>query len=194
MNVGVANSDPNPNSTYFNSKGMWVTYILVVAFIHYVFLSLPFLSVAMSWTFTNLIHNTVGHCLSDIIVMYKTEFFASLTVVKLLHNFELDSKCEISSTYLTSFCSNPADVYHSAHWEGHAVRNGRSGQVSLPHCLGAAGLWRSILRFEKISHSCSDRAVSGYWPAYWWCALSNNSNQFVYTCVFVMFVISFNCK
>jgi len=59
MNVGVAHSDPNPNSTYFNSKGMWVTYVIVVAFIHYVFLSLPFLSVAMAWTLTNVIHNTL---------------------------------------------------------------------------------------------------------------------------------------
>jgi len=59
MNVGVAHSDPNPNSTYFNSKGMWVTYILVVAFIHYMFLSLPFLSVAMAWTLTNVLHNMV---------------------------------------------------------------------------------------------------------------------------------------
>jgi len=59
MNVGVAHSDPNPNSTYFNSKGMWVTYVLVVAFIHYMFLSLPFLSVAMAWTLTNVFHNMV---------------------------------------------------------------------------------------------------------------------------------------
>ena len=59
MNVGVAHSDPNPNSTYFNSKGMWVTYVLVVAFGHHVFLSLPFLSVAMAWTLTNVLHNMV---------------------------------------------------------------------------------------------------------------------------------------
>jgi len=60
MNVGVAHSEPNPNSTYFNSKGMWVTYVLVVAFFHYMFLSLPFLSVAMAWTLTNVIHNMVS--------------------------------------------------------------------------------------------------------------------------------------
>jgi hypothetical protein len=57
MNVGVAHSDPNPNSTYFNSKGMWVTYVIVVVFIHYIFLTLPFLSVAMAWTLTNVMHN-----------------------------------------------------------------------------------------------------------------------------------------
>jgi len=61
MNVGVAHSDPNPNSTYFNSKGMWVTYVLVVAFVHYMFLSLPFLSVAMAWTLTNVLHNMVRY-------------------------------------------------------------------------------------------------------------------------------------
>ena len=69
MNVGVATSDPNPNSTYFNSKGMWLTYILVVAFIHYVFLSLPFLSVAMAWTLTNVMHNMVLHTYSSVVLV-----------------------------------------------------------------------------------------------------------------------------
>lgn len=64
MNVGVAHSDPNPNSTYFSSKGMWVTYAILVAFLHYVILSLPFLSVAMAWTLTNVIHNAVSLLLS----------------------------------------------------------------------------------------------------------------------------------
>ena len=59
MNVGVAHSDPNPNSTYFNSRGMWVTYIIIVAIMHYMLLSLPFLSVALAWTLTNVIHNAV---------------------------------------------------------------------------------------------------------------------------------------
>lgn len=59
MNVGVAHSNPNPNTSYFNSKGMWITYLIVVAMIHYVFLCLPFLSVEMSWTLTNVIHNVI---------------------------------------------------------------------------------------------------------------------------------------
>jgi hypothetical protein len=59
MNVGVANAEANPNAIYFNSKGMWATYIIVVALIHYVFLSLPFLSVALAWTFTNVVHNVL---------------------------------------------------------------------------------------------------------------------------------------
>jgi len=70
MNVGVAHSDPNPNSTYFNSKGMWVTYVLVVAFVHYMFLSLPFLSVAMAWTLTNVLHNMVCYFVLSHILFY----------------------------------------------------------------------------------------------------------------------------
>jgi len=72
MNVGVAHSDPNPNSTYFNSKGMWVTYVLVVAFVHYMFLSLPFLSVAMAWTLTNVLHNMVCYFVLSHISFYPT--------------------------------------------------------------------------------------------------------------------------
>jgi ORMDL family len=60
MNVGVAHSDPNPNSTYFNSRGMWMTYVIIVAIMHYMLLSLPFLSVALAWTLTNVIHNSVS--------------------------------------------------------------------------------------------------------------------------------------
>lgn len=59
MQVGVASSVANPNSCYFNSKGIWVTYVIVVAILHYVFLSLPFLTVAMSWTLTHVIHNLI---------------------------------------------------------------------------------------------------------------------------------------
>lgn len=59
MQVGVTNSYPNPNSYYFNSKGIWLTYIIVVAILHYIFNSLPFLTVAMAWTLTNVVHNLI---------------------------------------------------------------------------------------------------------------------------------------
>jgi hypothetical protein len=66
MNVGVAHSDPNPNSTYFNSKGMWVTYVIIIAIMHYMLLSLPFLSVAVAWTLTNVIHNVLMYIILHI--------------------------------------------------------------------------------------------------------------------------------
>jgi hypothetical protein len=69
MQVGVASSVANPNSCYFNSKGIWVTYVIVVAILHYVFLSLPFLTVAMSWTLTHVIHNLVSVSQSNVIIV-----------------------------------------------------------------------------------------------------------------------------
>lgn len=59
MNVGVAHSEPNPNTSYFNSRGIWLTYIIVIVILHYVCLSLPFLTVGMAWTLTSLLHNIV---------------------------------------------------------------------------------------------------------------------------------------
>jgi len=59
MNVGTACSDPNPNSTYFNSRGIWATYVMILTFGHLVFLSLPILNTAMAWSLTNVIHNAV---------------------------------------------------------------------------------------------------------------------------------------
>jgi len=69
MNVGVTTSYANPNSVYFNSKGMWLTYIIIVGFVHYVMLSLPFLSVAMAWTLTNVLHNVVSSALTELKIM-----------------------------------------------------------------------------------------------------------------------------
>ena len=60
MNVGVASSEVNPASSYFNSKGMWVTYGLITGLLHITLLSIPFFSVAVTWTLTNLTHNVVG--------------------------------------------------------------------------------------------------------------------------------------
>ena len=57
--MGTATSEVNPNSSYFNSKGMWVTYALLVTGFHFVLLTFPFLSTAMAWTLTNCIHNIV---------------------------------------------------------------------------------------------------------------------------------------
>ncbi|CAG5123891.1 unnamed protein product [Candidula unifasciata] len=57
MNVGVAHSDSNPTHSYFNSKGIWLTYILLVFCVHLLLLSIPFFSVAVAWTLTNVLHD-----------------------------------------------------------------------------------------------------------------------------------------
>lgn len=68
MNVGVAHSEVNPNTRVMNSRGIWLTYALGVGILHIVLLSIPFFSVPVVWTLTNVIHNFVSsrsHCHSQ---------------------------------------------------------------------------------------------------------------------------------
>uniref|UniRef100_A0A665WBZ8 ORMDL sphingolipid biosynthesis regulator 3 n=1 Tax=Echeneis naucrates TaxID=173247 RepID=A0A665WBZ8_ECHNA len=57
MNVGTAHSEVNPNTRVMNSRGMWLSYILGIGLLHVILLSIPFVSVPVVWTLTNLIHN-----------------------------------------------------------------------------------------------------------------------------------------
>lgn len=59
MNVGVAHSDNNPTHSVYNSKGIWVTYILIIFLAHLLILSVPFFSVAIAWTLTNVLHDVI---------------------------------------------------------------------------------------------------------------------------------------
>uniref|UniRef100_A0A3Q3KYD0 ORMDL sphingolipid biosynthesis regulator 2 n=2 Tax=Mastacembelus armatus TaxID=205130 RepID=A0A3Q3KYD0_9TELE len=57
MNVGVAHSEVNPNTRVMNSRGIWLTYLLLTVVLHVVLLSIPFFTVPLVWTLTNVIHN-----------------------------------------------------------------------------------------------------------------------------------------
>ncbi|KAK2184642.1 hypothetical protein NP493_259g01004 [Ridgeia piscesae] len=59
MNVVVVHGDPNPNTSYVNSRGIWLTYVIVVVILHYVCLSLPFLTVGLAWTLSILLRNLI---------------------------------------------------------------------------------------------------------------------------------------
>ncbi len=50
----------NPNRYWLNSKGMWAGYLTAVAILHYSLLGMPFLTTAMAWTLTHVIHNVVS--------------------------------------------------------------------------------------------------------------------------------------
>lgn len=63
MNVGTAHSEVNPNTRVMNSRGIWLSYVLAIGLLHVVLLSIPFVSVPVVWTLTNLIHNMVRACL-----------------------------------------------------------------------------------------------------------------------------------
>ncbi|XP_042900853.1 ORM1-like protein 3 [Parasteatoda tepidariorum] len=57
MMLGGTHSEVNPNSLWLNSRGMWLSYLIGVLFLHLILLSFPFLSVAWVWTLTNVFHN-----------------------------------------------------------------------------------------------------------------------------------------
>ncbi|XP_056653934.1 ORM1-like protein 2 isoform X2 [Monodelphis domestica] len=57
MNVGVAHSEVNPNTRVMNSRGIWLAYVILVGLLHVVLLSIPFFSIPVVWTLTNVIHN-----------------------------------------------------------------------------------------------------------------------------------------
>ncbi|XP_046350008.1 ORM1-like protein 2 [Haliotis cracherodii] len=63
MNVGVAHSDANPTHSYLNSKGIWITYIIIIFTAHLLILSVPFFSVAVAWTLTNVFHDVIMFCI-----------------------------------------------------------------------------------------------------------------------------------
>lgn len=63
MQVGVAHSDNNPTHSVYNSKGIWVTYLLIVFLSHLIILSVPFFSVAVAWTLTNVLHDVIMFCM-----------------------------------------------------------------------------------------------------------------------------------
>lgn len=57
--VGTAHSCSNPNTTVWNSKGIWLTYILMILFLHFTLLSIPVISVPTAWTLTNILHGVM---------------------------------------------------------------------------------------------------------------------------------------
>lgn len=72
MNVGVAHSEVNPNTRVMNSRGIWLTYLLLTVVLHIILLSIPFFTVPLVWTLTNVIHNLVSSC-------YKSQHYSTFT-------------------------------------------------------------------------------------------------------------------
>ena len=48
------------NASWLDSHSVWVTYLAIVALVHFVILSIPVLSLANAWTLTNITHNVVS--------------------------------------------------------------------------------------------------------------------------------------
>lgn len=56
----TATSIPNPNASWLNTRGMWLGYLTSVAILHFILMSVPFISTPMAWTLTHVIHNVVS--------------------------------------------------------------------------------------------------------------------------------------
>ena len=55
--VGTAHSCSNPNTIVWNSKGIWLTYVLLILLLHIILLCVPWLTIEQVWTTTNLAHS-----------------------------------------------------------------------------------------------------------------------------------------
>lgn len=69
--IAGGHGDPNPNTSWLDSRGVWLAYILGVLITHLILLSIPFVSIPMAWTITNLLHNAV----SETGFLFKYVFF-----------------------------------------------------------------------------------------------------------------------
>lgn len=83
--VGTAHSCANPNTNVWNSRGIWISYIIVVLLLHFIILCIPgslknilealkldlivnfqqaqVLTVEWCWTITNIVHSILMYLL-----------------------------------------------------------------------------------------------------------------------------------
>ena len=57
--IAGGHGEENPNKSYLGSKGIWITYTLVVLFVHIILLAVPIINISFAWTITNVLHNMV---------------------------------------------------------------------------------------------------------------------------------------
>ena len=97
MNVGVAHSEVNPNTRVMNSRGIWLTYALGVGMLHVVLLSIPFFSVPVVWTLTNILHNFVSPLFFFFLFFF---FFFFLLLSSLLSHYSLSNRVHARKSHL----------------------------------------------------------------------------------------------
>ncbi|CAF0778289.1 unnamed protein product, partial [Didymodactylos carnosus] len=67
MNVGIAQGERNPNSSWLNSRGVWLTYVILIFVLHFILLSIPYITTPIAWTLTTSIHNICSFYLFHIV-------------------------------------------------------------------------------------------------------------------------------
>jgi len=61
MKMPSGQGESNPGTSWLGSRGMWVTYAVFLLLLHLFLLSVPFLTIPMAWTLTNVIHNVCNY-------------------------------------------------------------------------------------------------------------------------------------
>ncbi|KAJ6650099.1 ORM1-like protein [Pseudolycoriella hygida] len=65
--IAGGHGEANPNTSWLDSRGFWLAYILGMLFVHLILLSIPFVSIYFAWTITNVLHNLAHlyflHCI-----------------------------------------------------------------------------------------------------------------------------------
>lgn len=96
--LGGTSTETNPNATWLNSRGMWLSYCFGVLLIHFALLSFPILSLAWSWTLTNLIHNTVMFIVLHFVKGTPWETIDQGDVRDLTHWEQIDNGVQFTAT------------------------------------------------------------------------------------------------
>ncbi|CAG7820070.1 unnamed protein product [Allacma fusca] len=104
ITVGGHGED-NPNVSWLNSRGMWLTYSIVVTLLHLFLLSVPFLSIPVAWTLTNLIHNSINFVFLHVLKGAPWEPQDQGLARRLTHWEQIDYGVQFTSTrkFLTIF-------------------------------------------------------------------------------------------
>ncbi|RWS25484.1 ORM1-like protein 3 [Leptotrombidium deliense] len=105
MMLGGTPGEVNPNSGWLNSRGMWLTYIFAVLLAHFSLLSIPILSVAWTWTLTNVLHDAAMFVFLHLIKGTPWETGDQGSVRDLTHWEQIDDGAQFTATrkFLTVF-------------------------------------------------------------------------------------------
>lgn len=165
MNVGVAHSEVNPNTRVMNSRGIWLTYLLLTVVLHIILLSIPFFTVPLVWTLTNVIHNLVSYSWSCLLLSHRRHSCYLFHVCRLRTEWLLINAWQHClpglGVVVYLFVASPAgDVPVSAHSEGNSLWDSRPRQSTSAHTLGTDGLRHPVHVLPEVPHNLSNSSVS----------------------------------
>lgn len=104
--IAGGHGEANPNTSWLDSRGFWLAYVLGMLFIHLVLLSIPFVNVYFAWTITNVLHNLVSG---------EINFYVKLKFHKKIHQAHLYFLHGIKGAPWLS--TNTSSERRYTHWE-----------------------------------------------------------------------------